>query len=67
MRLEPLVVVPSPDPDNQCFWDGLTEEPIDHLAQIPGLRVVVRTSGFQFEDAARDIQPCVCGGLQAAG
>ena len=43
-------------PENQYFCDGLTEELINHLAQIPQLRVVARTSSFQFKDAARDIR-----------
>ena len=43
-------------PENQYFCDGLTEELINRLAQIPQLRVVARTSSFQFKDAARDIR-----------
>ena len=50
------VVNMSADADNQYFCDGLTEELISHLAQLPGLRVVARTSSFQFKDAARDIR-----------
>jgi serine/threonine-protein kinase len=50
------IVNMSPDPDNQYFCDGLTEELINHLALIPQLRVVARTSSFQFKDAARDIR-----------
>src|SRR5688500_5798692 len=46
----------SPDRENQYFCDGLTEELISRLAQIPRLRVVARTSSFQFKDAARDIR-----------
>ena len=46
----------SPDAENQYFCDGLTEELINRLAQIPQLRVVARTSSFQFKDAARDIR-----------
>src|SRR5205814_4688071 len=44
------------DPGNQYFCDGLTEELINRLAQTPRLRVVARTSSFQFKDAARDIR-----------
>jgi serine/threonine-protein kinase len=44
------------DPENQYFCDGLTEELINRLAQIPRLRVVARTSSFQFKDTARDVR-----------
>ena len=50
------VVNMSADQENQYFCDGLTEELINHLAQIPQLRVVARTSTFQFKDAARDVR-----------
>lgn len=50
------IVNMSADPENQYFCDGLTDELINHLAQIPQLRVVARTSSFQFKDAARDIR-----------
>lgn len=38
-----------PDPDGECLADGLTEELIDRLAAIPEMRVVARTSVFQFK------------------
>jgi serine/threonine-protein kinase len=50
------IVNMSADGENQYFCDGLTEELINHLAQIRQLRVVARTSSFQFKDAARDIR-----------
>jgi len=50
------IVNMSADEENQYFCDGLTEELINHLAQIRQLRVVARTSSFQFRDAARDIR-----------
>ena len=50
------IVNMSADQENQYFCDGLTEELINHLAQIRQLRVVARTSSFQFKDAARDIR-----------
>jgi serine/threonine-protein kinase len=50
------IVNMSTDGENQYFCDGLTEELINHLAQIRQLRVVARTSSFQFKDAARDIR-----------
>ena len=57
LRIAVLPIVNmSPDAENQYFCDGLTEELISRLAQIPQLRVVARTSSFQFKDAARDIR-----------
>lgn len=38
----------SGDPDQGYFADGLTEEIQAALAQIPGLRVIGRTSSFAF-------------------
>ena len=37
------------------FSDGLTEELIDRLAKVEGLRVVARTSVFQFKGRAQDV------------
>jgi adenylate cyclase len=34
----------SPDPADECFSDGITEELIDKLAQAAGLRVIPRTA-----------------------
>ena len=57
LRIAVLPIVNmSPEAENQYFCDGLTEELINRLAQIPALRVVARTSSFQFKDAARDIR-----------
>jgi serine/threonine protein kinase len=44
------------DPDNEYFSDGLAEDLINALAQIEGLRVVARTSAFQFKGQALDIR-----------
>lgn len=46
----------SGDKENDYFSDGLTEEVINALASIPGLRVVARTSSFRFKNAAEDIR-----------
>jgi serine/threonine-protein kinase len=46
----------SPAKDQDCFCDGMTEELINALTQIPGLRVAARTSAFQFKGQARDIR-----------
>jgi TolB-like protein/Flp pilus assembly protein TadD len=55
-----LAVLPfanfSSDPENEYFSDGLTEETIHSLAQVNGLRVVARSSVFQFKGQAHDIR-----------
>jgi adenylate cyclase len=57
LRIAVLPIVNmSADAENDYFCDGLTEELINRLAQTPRLRVVARTSSFQFKDAARDIR-----------
>ena len=35
--------------DQEYFSDGLSEELIDHLSHAPGLKVIARTSSFQFK------------------
>ncbi len=59
-RLRRIAVLPfanmSADPDNEYFSDGLAEDLINALAQIEGLRVVARTSAFQFKGQALDIR-----------
>ena len=45
----------SPDPEQECFCDGIAEELIDALARLEGLRVVARTSAFQFKGQALDV------------
>ena len=44
----------SPAKDQESFCDGIAEELITALTQIPGLRVAARTSAFQFKGQARD-------------
>ena len=46
----------SSDVENEHFSDGLTEELLNTLAQIQGLRVAARTSSFVFKDAATDVK-----------
>ena len=46
----------SADASQEFFSDGITEEITAALAKIPGLRVVARTSAFQFKAQNRDIQ-----------
>ena len=40
----------------QAFCDGLTEEVSNWLAQLPTLRVVARTSAFQYRDRGADVR-----------
>src|SRR5262249_37532039 len=45
----------SDDPGNEYFSDGLSEEILNALAGIPGLRVPARTSSFAFKGQAQDV------------
>ncbi|MCZ6826123.1 MAG: adenylyl cyclase, partial [Gammaproteobacteria bacterium] len=45
----------SDDPEQEYFSDGISEELLNVLAKIPGLRVVARSSSFQFKGENRDI------------
>jgi len=42
--------------DQEWFCDGMTEELINALTQIPGVRVAARASAFQFKRRARDVK-----------
>lgn len=46
----------SPDPENEYFSDGLTDELISSMGRISGLRVVSRTSAFSFKGSSKNIQ-----------
>jgi TolB-like protein/DNA-binding winged helix-turn-helix (wHTH) protein/Tfp pilus assembly protein PilF len=46
----------SEDGKGTPFADGLTEEMLNTLAQIPGLRVTARTSAFVFKDRKEDVR-----------
>jgi TolB-like protein/tetratricopeptide (TPR) repeat protein len=54
-----LAVLPfsniSPDPKDEYFADGLTEELISVLSRIRGLRVIARTSVAQYKGATKPI------------
>ncbi len=45
----------SSDPEQEFFSDGISEELLNVLAQVPQLRVAARTSSFQFKGDNRDI------------
>lgn len=46
----------SPSHDQEYFSDGLTEEILNTLAKIPNLKVVGRTSSFQFKGKNEDLR-----------
>ena len=46
----------SPGKDQEYFSDGLTEEMINDLAKIPDVRVVARSSAFQFKGKNEDLR-----------
>lgn len=46
----------SPDHDQEYLSDGLTEEIINALSKVPGLRVVARTSTFAFKGRPADVR-----------
>jgi serine/threonine-protein kinase len=46
----------SSDPENEYFTDGLTEELIGALSNVHGLRVVARTSVFQYKGKPADVR-----------
>ena len=39
----------SSDKENEYFSDGITDEVLNYLARVPGLRVAARTSSFSFK------------------
>ena len=46
----------SNDPENEYFSDGISEELLNLLAKIPELRVIGRTSSFQFKNKQVDLR-----------
>ena len=50
----PLVNI-SPDPTDEYFADGLTEELIANLSLVPGLKVIARTSVLGYKKAEKKI------------
>jgi serine/threonine protein kinase/Tfp pilus assembly protein PilF len=60
VRIPSLAVLPfanlSADKENEYFSDGLAEDIIDALTQVPGLRVMARTSAFAFRGKEQDVR-----------
>ena len=46
----------SRDADDEYFSDGLSEDIINALTQVPGLKVIARTSAFAFKGKNEDIR-----------
>ncbi len=46
----------SDDPGNEYFSDGMSEEILNLLARIPGLKVIGRTSSFAFKGKNEDLR-----------
>lgn len=59
-RMPSIAVLPfanmSRDSDDEYFSDGLAEEIINALAQVPGFKVIARTSAFVFRGKEQDIR-----------
>ena len=55
-----IVVLPfqniSSDPENEYFADGITEEIINALSKIQGLKVTARTSSFAYKGKSKDVR-----------
>jgi TolB-like protein/tetratricopeptide (TPR) repeat protein len=59
-REKSIAVLPfvnmSADPEQEYFSDGISEEILNGLVKVPGLRVVARTSAFSFKGQNIDIR-----------
>jgi TolB-like protein len=55
----------SPDPDNEYFVDGLTEEIIADLSRLEGLRVISRNSAMTLKGTRKDT-PTIARGLKVS-
>lgn len=58
--IESIAILPfvdmSEDQGQQYLGDGIAEELINRIAQVPDVRIVARTSSFTFRDSDADIQ-----------
>jgi serine/threonine protein kinase/tetratricopeptide (TPR) repeat protein len=45
----------SPDPENEYFSDGISEDIINALSQVDGLRIAARTSSFSFKGKSVEV------------
>jgi TolB-like protein/Flp pilus assembly protein TadD len=59
-REKSIAVLPfvnmSSDPEQEYFSDGLSEEILNLLAKVPGLKVIARTSSFAFKGKNEDVR-----------
>jgi serine/threonine protein kinase/tetratricopeptide (TPR) repeat protein len=59
-EIDSIAVLPfvnmSTDPETEYFSDGITEEILNALTRIPGMRVVARTSTFALKGTNRDMR-----------
>jgi TolB-like protein/Tfp pilus assembly protein PilF len=46
----------SPNPDDEYFADGMTEEIISSVSRTPGLRVIARTSTMKYKGTGKSVQ-----------
>jgi TolB-like protein/DNA-binding SARP family transcriptional activator len=60
VRDKSIAVLPfvnmSSDPEQEYFSDGLSEEILNLLAKVPGLKVIARTSSFAFKGKNEDVR-----------
>ena len=60
VREKSIAVLPfvnmSSDPEQEYFSDGLSEEILNLLAKVPGLKVIARTSSFAFKGKNEDVR-----------